>query len=116
VLLAQGRFWRADLKKGGGAVLVTALKESIPADLEELRDLRIEVPLREWHRLVRGLRCDRKLLGGILLDFGKPKDHVASAVAHDRLLHTLQRLVMDATQALVEEDILTLVPVDGGED
>lgn len=113
MLLAQGRFWRADLKKGGDAVILAPLKETLPADLEELRDLRFEVPLREWHRLVRGLRADRKLLGGILLDFAKPKDHVAGAVAHDRLFHALQRLVADATQTLVEEDVLTLVPVQG---
>lgn len=112
MLLAQGRFWRAELKKGGDAVTLIPLKESLPAELEELRDLRFEVPLREWHRLARGLRSDRKLLGGILLDFAKPKDHVAAAVGSDRLFHALQRLVTDATQSLVEEGVLTMVPVE----
>ena len=111
MVLAQGRFWRASLRKGNVAVVLSVLRESLSPELEEVRDLKIEVPLEDWHRVVRQVRSDRKLLGGILLDFAKDKDHLALAVGSDRLYQALQRVVHDATVALVEEGALTLVPV-----
>jgi hypothetical protein len=106
MLLAQGRFWRASLSKD--RVDLEVLKVSLPEDLEDLRDLRFEVPLGWWNRLVKHVRSDRKLLGGLLLDFARPKDRVGAAVGDDRLLVELQRVVLDATAALVEEEVLEL--------
>jgi len=110
MVLAQGRFWRASVRKGKLAVTLSILRESLPEELEEVRSLKIEVPFEDWHRVVRQIRSDRKLLGGILLDFAKNKDHLAVAVASDRLFVALQRVVRDATLALLEEGVLTLVP------
>ena len=110
MVLAQGRFWRASVRKGRSTVTLSILRESLPADLEEVRTLRIEMPFEDWHRVVKQIRSDRKLLGGILLDFAKNKDHLSVAVGSDRLFLALQRVVRDATVALVEEGVLTLVP------
>jgi len=111
MLLAQGRFWRASVRKGSAAVTLAILRESLPPELEGVRDLKIEVPFEDWHRVVKQIRSDRKLLGGILLDFAKNKEHLSVAVGSDRLYHALQGVVHDATVALVEEGVLTLVPV-----
>ena len=111
MVLAQGRFWRASVREGRSIVTLSILRESLPAELEEVRTLKIEVPFEDWHRLVKQIRSDRKLLGGILLDFAKNKDHLAVAVGSDRLFSALQRVVGDATVALVEEGVLTLVPM-----
>lgn len=110
MVLAQEKFWRASVGKGNAAVVLSILRESLPAELEEVRDLKIEVPLSDWHRVVKQIRSDRKLLGGILLDFAKNKDHLSLAVGSDRLFQALARVVHDATVALVEEGVLTLVP------
>jgi hypothetical protein len=110
MVLAQGRFWRASVRKGKEAVTLSILRESLPAELEEVRALKIEVPFEVWHRVVRQIRSDRKLLGGILLDFAKNKDLLTVAVGNDRLFLALQRVIHDATVALVEEGVLTLVP------
>ncbi len=110
MVLAQGRFWRASVRKGNAAVTLSILRESLPAELEEVRTLKIEVPFEDWHRVVKQIRSDRKLLGGILLDFAKDKDRLAMAVGSDRLFQALQRVVHDATAALVEEGVLILAP------
>ena len=110
MVLAQGRYWRASVRKGRAAVTLSILRKSLPAELEEVRALKIEVPFEDWHPVVRQIRSDRKLLGGILLDFAKNKDLLSAVVANDRLFLALQRVVHDATVALVEEGVLTLVP------
>jgi hypothetical protein len=109
MILAQGRFWRAQIPKSQDGVTLSILKESLPPELEEVKDVRIDVPLGEWHRLVKHLRADRKLVGGILLDFAKAKEHLSAAIASDRLFAALQQVVADATLGLVEEGLLTLV-------
>ena len=111
MVLAQGEFWRASLSRGRSAVTLSILRESLPPELEEVRDLKIHVPFEDWHRVVKQIRSDRKLLGGILLDFARNQDHLSAAGASDRLFLGLQRVVQDATAALVEEGVLTLVPV-----
>ena len=106
MILAKGRFWR--ISTAGQAVALEVQKASLPVELADLRELRIEVPLRRWNRVVKNVHSDRKLLGGLLLDFAKHKDRVGQAVANDRLLTELRRLVLEATAALVEEGVLEL--------
>jgi len=111
VLLARGTHWQLSFRKGD--VEIVLLRE---AQTEELPELTIEVPLESWNRVVKQVRADRKLLGGILLDFAKHKEHVATAIAKDRLLSELQRSVLDATTSLVEQGTLALTPIDVGAD
>ena len=114
MVLAQGRFWRMSLARASGSVVLSMQRDSLPEDLRELRELRIEVPLDKWNRVVKHVRSDRKLLGGILLDFAKHKDHVGVAVSNDRLFFELQRTLVDSTVSLVESGTLLLTPVDVG--
>jgi hypothetical protein len=116
MLLAQGRYWRASLIRGGAAVALEILKGTLPDELEDLREFRIEVPLAKWNLVVKNVHSDRKLLGGLLLDFAKQKDRVGTAVGSGRLLAELQRIVLDATAALVDESVLVLTPVEKGEE
>lgn len=111
MLLAQGRYWRVSWTRSSDVVALALHRESLPEELREVRELRIDVPTDQWKRVVKQVRSDRKLLGGILLDFARPKDQLSAAVASDRLLAELQRVVLDATASLVECGALTLVPV-----
>ncbi len=116
MILAQGRFWRAEARKSGDGVALSVLKDGVrtlSGEVSELKELKIDVPLTAWTRVVKNLRSDRKLLGGILLDFARPKEALASAIAHDRLFHALQDVVADTTTSLVEEGLLSLVAVEG---
>ena len=115
-MLAQGRFWRATLGKAEDSVAVVTLKEALPEDLRELRELRFDVPLDKWNRVVKHVRSDRKLLGGILLDFAKDKELVSTAVGNDRLLGELQQIVLDATVSLIETGGLCLTVLEVGGD
>jgi len=115
MLLGQGRFWRAASRKGAGTITLELRRTALPEELQELRDLRIEVPLEKWHRVLKHVNSDRKLLGGLLLDFARHKDRVGAAVASDRLFAELCRVVLDATAAAVEEGLLTVVKAGGGE-
>jgi len=84
------------------------LKGSLPEEIYELRDFRIEVPLQKWTRVVRNVNSDRKLLGGLLLDFARQKEKVSGVVTSDRLLAEFRRVVLDATVALVEAEAIEL--------
>jgi hypothetical protein len=110
MLLAQGRFWRSSLTRSTGLIVLELRKAALPEELQELRELRIEVPLARWNLLVKNVYSDRKLLGGLLLDFAKHKDRVGSAVGSDRLLAELRRVLLDATAAALEEGVLALAP------
>jgi len=110
VLLAQGKIWRVSLARGADAVLLGILREGLPEEAGEMRDLRFEVPLSRWNRLLKHVLSDRKLVGGMLLDFASQKDLVAGVVGNDRLLAELQRVVLEATAALVEAGALVLTP------
>ncbi|MAE93258.1 MAG: hypothetical protein QF410_13415 [Planctomycetota bacterium] len=111
MIVAQSRYWRAQARKGAQSLTLTVLRDALPAELEEVRDLRIDIPLEDWNRVVKYARADRKLLGGILLDFAKNKDRLAAAVGHDGLYLELQQVVADATVNLVKEERLSLGPV-----
>jgi hypothetical protein len=51
---------------------------------------------------------DRKLLGGLLLDFANNKERVSAAVGNDRLLAELRRVLLEATIVLVEEEAVVI--------
>lgn len=110
MIVARGRYWRVSWNRGGASVTLEVLKGSLPEDVYDLRDLEIVVPLDKWTRVVKHVHSDRKLLGGLLLDFAKHKDKVSGAVASDRLLWELQRVILDATATLVEAEALILQP------
>jgi len=108
MLLAQGRFWRASLAKGPGAISLDIFKASLPEGFYDLKDLKIEVPLGKWNLAVKHAHSDRKLLGGLLLDFANNKERVSAAVGNDRLLAELRRVLLDATVVLVEEGVVVI--------
>ncbi len=114
MLLAKGRGWKVSYTRSLGRVVLSLTRESLPEDLRELRELRIEVPLDRWNRVVKHARSDRKLLGGILLDFATHKDQVGVSVSNDRLFFELQRALIDSTVALIEAGTLSLAMVDVG--
>lgn len=114
MLLAQGRYWRAKAERGAHSFTLELRRTGLPEDLQELRELLIEIPDEKWNLVVRQINADRKLLGGLLLDFAKHKDRVSTAVGSDRLLAELRRVVLDATAAAVEEGLLALVPKHEG--
>ena len=110
MILARGSQWVAVLAKGDALVTLELQGDNLPGELAELRELRFDVPLSEWGRLVRNLRSDRKLLGGLLLDFARTKDRVATAVSSARLYLGLAGLVAEATISLVELGALEITP------
>ncbi len=114
--LARGRFWNVALSKAEDTVVLSLLRDSLPEEYRELRELKIEVPLESWNRVQKHARTDRKLLGGIMLDLTKQKDQLSAAVGSDRLFSELQSVVTDATITLVEMAALTLTQVDVGAD
>ena len=113
-MLARTRHWRAERLKGEAGVGLVLERETLPKELEELGDLRIEVPLGDWRRVVRVLRGDRKLLGGLLLDFARQKDRLSAVIGSDRLYADLVQLLTEATVALVEVELLELTPPEAG--
>lgn len=108
MLAAQGRYWRAAVSRKRDAAVLSL--ESAPGELEGLEGFRLELPLARWNAVVKHAESDRKLLGGILLDLAPAKEQVARVVASDRLLTDLQRVVRDATVALVETGMLVIAP------
>ena len=115
MLLARGRYWQASLRKGSEALALSLQRDALPEDLQELKDLRIEVPFARWNGVVKRARSDRKLLGGLLLDYARSKDQLAIALADDRLYGELRGVVIEASAALVEEGLLALAPPESAE-
>ena len=113
--LAQGRFWRVSASRGSDRISLELMKGTLPEDLAEIRQLEIDVPLAKWSLVVKNARFDRKLLGGLLLDFARQKDRVGSALSSDLLYVELQRTLLDATAALIEEGFLVLGVAEEGE-
>ncbi len=114
MLLSQGRYWKSSFTKTTGIITLSMQRDSISEDLRDLRELRIEIPLGMWNKVVKYVRSDRKLLGGILLDFAKHQDQVGVAVSNDRLFFELQRTLVDSTVSLVETGTLALGVLDVG--
>ena len=110
MLLARGRYWQVTLVKKRAAVLLRL--GGPPADEAELDGFDVEVPLVRRNAVVRNVDSDRKLLGGVLLDGAKDKDRVARVVGSDPILSELQRMVRDATVALVEAGAAVVAPAE----
>jgi hypothetical protein len=106
--LAQSRFWRASLNADAATVGIELQKGGPPGIVAEMTPLAIEVPLAKWNLIVKYARTDRRMLGGLLLEFARHKERVSAAVASDVLFVELQGTVLDATAALVEEGFLLL--------
>jgi len=114
VLLAQGRIWRATLDTSANAVCVGLQKDAVDEEHKEVREFRLNVPLEKWGLVLKHARNDRKLLGGVLLELAKDEDQLALVLGSDRLYGELQRVVIDATVALVECGALVLTLNDRG--
>jgi len=110
VLLARGRWWRITFARKRG--MITLELAELPADLAELEGFEVELPLARWNAVVRNADGDRKLLGGVLLDGATAKDRVAKVVGSDPILSELQRVVRDATVALVEAGVAIIAPAE----
>jgi len=106
--IAQGRYWRVTMSRKRDVAQLAL--EGLPGDLEELASFRLEIPLARWNAVIKYAESDRKLLGGILLDLATNKEQVARVVASDRLLTDLQRVLRDASVALVEAGALVIAP------
>ena len=110
MLLARGKIWHAKWIKSTSMVGLEIAKGALNEGSSELRELKIEVPLVKWSLVVKNVQSDRKLLGGVLLEFAKHKERVSAAVGNDRLYLELQRVIIDATLALLEAGELMLTP------
>ncbi len=108
MLLARSRHWRVTLVRKRAAALLTL--GGLPVELAELNGFKAEIPLGRWNAVVRNAESDRKLLGGVLLDGATAKDRVARVVGSDPILGELQRVVRDATVALIEAGVLLIAP------
>ena len=106
MILARSRLWLAELPKGGAAVAITLEREAAAGEPAEFR---IDIPLREFRRVLKMLRGDRKLLGGLLLDFARQKDRLSGVIANDRLYLGLVEILGDTTLALLEHELLEIV-------
>jgi hypothetical protein len=114
VLIAQNRYWRVTRAKTAAEIVVCLEHEELPEVWREFKDFRLEIPVDRWNRVVKYVRTDRKLLGGVVLEFAKQEEQLPAVLSHDRLVGELQRVVQDATSALVENGSLALTVVDVG--
>ena len=58
MICARGRFWRATWVRGQDRVVLEVLKGSLPEEIFDLRDLKIEVPLAKWDHSPQEVRLD----------------------------------------------------------
>ena len=112
MVLAAGKIWRAKWVKGGEKIRLEIVKNALNERDSELQEFKVEVPLAKWSLVVKNIQSDRKLLGGILLDFAKHKERVSKTVSNDRRYLELQRVILDATVSLVEAELLVLTPTE----
>jgi hypothetical protein len=114
MLLSQNRYWRVTRGKSASEIVVALEHEELPEAWREFKDFRLEIPVDRWNRVVKHVRTDRKLLGGVVLEFAKQEEQLPAVLSHDRLVGELQRVVQDATSTLVESGALALTVVDVG--
>ncbi len=111
MLLAQGTSWRAELGRSssrGAIVVLTLVRDGLPPELEAARELRIELPLARWNKVMKHVESDRKLLGGLLLDSANPEDALSPALAHDAVWLDLAGVSLRATARLIAKERLVL--------
>ena len=114
LLLSQNRYWRVTRAKTATEIVVCLEKEELPEDWRDFKDFRLEIPVDRWNRVVKHVRTDRKLFGGVVLEFANLEEQLPAVLSHDRLYGELQRVVQDATSMLVETGTLALTVVDVG--
>jgi hypothetical protein len=114
VLLSQNRYWRVTRAKATPEIVVSLLKEEAPDEWRDFKDFRLEIPVDRWNRVIKHVRTDRKLFGGVVLEFASQQEQLSAVLSHDRLFGDLQRVVQDATSMLVETGALALTVVDVG--
>ena len=69
MLLSQNRYWRATRAKTESEVVLALEKEKLPEDWRDFKDFRLEIPVDRCNRVVKHVRTDRKLFGGVVLEF-----------------------------------------------
>jgi hypothetical protein len=100
--------------KAATEVVVDLEKEDLPEDWRDFKDFRLEIPVDRWNRVVKHVRNDRKLFGGVVLEFANQEQQLSAVLSHDRLLGDLQRVIQDATSMLIESGALALSVVEVG--
>jgi len=114
MLLSQNRSWCVTRAKAATDVVVYLEIADLPEDWREFKDFRLEIPVDRWNRVVKHVRNDRKLFGGVVLEFANQEQQLSAVLSHDRLLGDLQHVIQDATSMLVESGALALTVVDVG--
>ena len=114
MLLSQTRHWHVTRGKSAPEIVVSLEKEELPEDWRDFKDFRLEIPVDRWNRVVKHVRTDRKLFGGVVLEFTNQEEQLSAVLSHDRLFGDLQSVVQDATSMLVEIGALALTVVDVG--
>ncbi|MBW1845244.1 MAG: hypothetical protein JRE38_13020 [Deltaproteobacteria bacterium] len=114
MLLSQNRHWRVTRGKSAPEIVVCLEREELPEDWRDFKDFRLEIPVDRWNRVVKHVRTDRKLFGGVVLEFANQEDQLSVVLGHDRLFGDLQSVLQDATSMLVEIGALALTVVDVG--
>jgi hypothetical protein len=112
LLLSQNRYWRVTRAKTASEIVLSLETEELPEDWRDFKDFRLEIPVERWNRVVKHVRTDRKLFGGVVLEFASQEEQLPAVLGHDRLYGELQRVVQDATSSLVESGALSLAAVD----
>ena len=112
MLLSQNRNWRVTRAKTASEIVISLEKEELPEDWRDFKDFRLEIPVDRWNRVVKHVRTDRKLFGGVVLEFANQEEQLPAVLGQDRLYGELQRVVQDATSSLVESGALALTAVD----
>jgi hypothetical protein len=115
MMLAQTKSWHASSQRDSTVVELGLLRDGLAEEHRELRDFQLEIPFEKWNFVVKYVRCDRKLLGGVVLEFANEKDQLAVILGNDRLYGELQRAVIDASVALIENGILVVSEGEPGQ-
>ncbi len=114
MLLSQNRPWRVTREKSAKEIVLRFEREGLSEEWRDFRDFRLEIPVDRWNRVVKHVRTDRELFGGVVLEFANQEDQLSAVLGHDRLFGDLQSVIQDTTSMLVELGALALTVVDVG--